>query len=492
MSRPSPALVLALVAPLTLSLAACAEEAADGAPDVASSTADSAPDVAPDTGPIADPLPEVLGHPVAVDLDPDPRVVAVELTAGLIEREIAGVPLTLYAYNGVVPGPLIQARVGDEVVVRFKNELPEATTIHWHGLRISDLMDGSPRMQAPVEPGGTFEYRFTVPDAGSFWYHPHVRGNEQIEKGLQGPLVVHEADDPAIDADRFVVLDDMLLADDGMPPFLSGHMELMHGRTGNVLLTDGVAEALSMTSAVGRVERWRLVNTANARTMTLSIEGAAWRVVGTDGGLITAPYAPARLEVAVGQRYDLEVTFAAEGTARLLSHVLTLDDDNEVEELAIPVVEVAVEPSDAAPTVASWPAVAPLPVREPGRYLTVVLAARSGAGGELEWNINGHAHSDHWLFQATQGDTLAIIYSNTAGPEHPFHLHGQFFEIVARDGVPVTDEPGLKDTVLVHGMEQVEIKAYLDNPGQWMAHCHILEHMELGMMADFEVAPASE
>ncbi|MFO0750000.1 MAG: multicopper oxidase family protein [Myxococcota bacterium] len=462
----------------------------DASPDPAiDAVNDANPDVSDSDdatqAPVA--LPEVLAPAVAEDLDPDPHVVEVSLTAKKKRVEILPhLVVEMWTYNGSIPGPLIHCRVGDEVIVHFQNDLPEPTTVHWHGLRIPADMDGSPRIQDPIPAGGSFTYRFTPPDAGSFWYHPHVKTNEQIEKGLYGLFVVHEAEDPSVDADRYIALDDILLDTDGLAPFLSDMMEEMHGRTGNTLLTNGQVDALELTATKGRVERWRLVNTANARTMELTLEGASWRVMGTDGGLIATPYGVGRLVLPVGQRYDLEVTYDQAGTAELQSHVLTVNDHNQVEELAIPVVSVAVAESAAAPTVAAWPTVPALPARVPTDSAELVLDAKSTSQG-IEWMINGESMPMDPLFEVAKGSTMTIVLKNKQVPEHPFHLHGQFFEIAKRNGKAVTDEPGLKDTVLIHGSETVELRAYMDNPGRWMAHCHILEHSELGMMGEFLV-----
>ncbi|MFO0745727.1 MAG: multicopper oxidase family protein [Myxococcota bacterium] len=463
------------------------------ATDVGADARDATDATDPDAADAADvseapvPLPAVLVATVAEDTNPDPRVVEVTLTARKKRVELVpDVVVEMWTYDGTIPGPLIHCRVGEEVIVHFQNDLPEATTIHWHGLRIPADMDGSPRIQEPVAPGASFTYRFSPPDAGSFWYHPHVKTNEQVEKGLYGLFVVHEAAPPTVDADRYFTLDDILLDADGLAPFLSTMMEEMHGRTGNTLLTNGQVDAVSLAAHKGQVERWRLVNPANARTMELTLAGASWRVMGTDGGLVATPYVVDRLVLPVGQRYDLEVTYDQAGTAELRSHVLTVNEQNQVEELSIPVVTVAVADSDAAPTVAAWPAVAALPARVPTDLAELTLDARQTADG-LEWMINGESMPMEPLFEVAKGATMTIVLKNKQMPEHPFHLHGQFFEIEKRNGRTVTDEPGLRDTVLIHGGETVELRAYMDNPGRWMAHCHILEHSELGMMGEFLV-----
>ncbi len=143
------------------------------------------------------PLPEVWGVAPAVDQDPTPGVVEYHLTASEVEVQLAeGNTTSVLAYNGQLPGPLLQARVGDTMRVVLENQLDESTTIHWHGLRIANEMDGVPAVQDPIEPGETFTYEFTVEEAGSYWYHPHMRTYEQMGRGLYGQLIVHEAAPP--------------------------------------------------------------------------------------------------------------------------------------------------------------------------------------------------------------------------------------------------------------------------------------------------------
>ena len=434
-------------------------------------------------------LADVWGVEALEDLNPDDDVVEVELTAAPLSTTILDVPVDLMAYNGSIPGPLLQAKVGDRVLVHFTNDLPQPTTIHWHGLRISAEMDGTPAVQAPVQPGETFVYDFVVPDAGSYWYHPHVMTNEQLELGLQGVLVVRDEHDPTYDLERYVVVDDILLDDSGIPPFMAFHMEAMHGRTGNLLMTNGAPETLLGEATQGEIERWRIVNTANARTMQLSIGGASWRVVGTDGGLLQEPFTTDRLVLPVGARYDVEVSYDGPGPVQLLSWVLTLDENDQIIEVPIAVVEVTVAATEATPPTIDWPALPPMPERDVDDEVQIELYAFNIAGVGLQWAINGQIHPEDPIFTFETGATIRMNIVNKNGPEHPFHLHGQFFRILGRNGKLTADEPGLRDTVLVPGMEVVHIEAYMDNPGMWMAHCHILEHAELGMMSKIQVGP---
>jgi FtsP/CotA-like multicopper oxidase with cupredoxin domain len=448
--------------------------------------------------PVEEPLTPVWGSSALPDENPDPNIVEVTLVAKQAKVEYApGRELDMYTYNGKVPGPLIQAKPKQRLIVHFKNELPESTTIHWHGLRIPDTMDGSPLIQNPVQPGASFDYDFVVPESGSFWYHPHVRANEQIEKGLYGPLVVHGENDPKYDLERYLMLDDILLDKGAMPPFLdNGAMEeLMHGRWGNVLLVNGRSNGNNLTQSVtrGTVERWRLVNTSNARTYELNIKNASFRIIGTDGGYLRSPFTTNRLLLPVGQRYDVEVSYDTLGSVELTSIETFFDQNNNPVDKTTTLWTVLVDDTNGKAPPAfdvpqgSWVS------RTPTRNETIALTAIQGGEHGIEWQINGKSHYHEPLFTFTEGEVVKFTIKNGLGPEHPFHLHGQFFEILKS---PLPNHEGLKDVVLIPGFSgfdaqspAIEIVAYMDNPGRWMAHCHILEHAELGMMAEILVLP---
>jgi FtsP/CotA-like multicopper oxidase with cupredoxin domain len=480
----------ALILALCIPVAACSPDDATIAPDQSSTnnqTTLDLPDMSEDQGTDAEVvlpvMPEFVGTPVLADTNDDPNIVEVNLMAGIQPVAVSDdLSLDMYAYNGSVPGPLLEATVGDTVIVHFTNTLDEPTTVHWHGLRISDDMDGNPRIQTPVAPGETFTYQFVVPDAGTFWYHPHVRTNEQIEKGLYGPLVVHEKAEerPLHNRERVFVLDDILIDGDKIAAPFGGHMEAMQGRYGNALLTNGLLGGVSGTAKAGERERWRLVNTANARTMEIRIEGAAFKVYGNDGGRVE-PYMTPELIMPVGRRFDVEVVYDQPGRVTLQQIVVVQNANGNLVKQAFDVGVIDVGPADAEKekTVVTW---APAPDREAraiDRNEVIILDAVEGGPMGIEWQINGEAHKMEPLYEFARGATVKMEIRNTLAPEHPFHLHGQFFEI---EGLP-----GLWDTVLVPGETSVNITAFMDNPGNWMMHCHIAEHAELGMMSSFVV-----
>ena len=437
-------------------------------------------------------MPIIADQEVLEDLDPDPDVVEVNLRAELATIDVGnGIELDMMTYNGAVPGPLLQAKKGDTIIVHFTNALDEPTTVHWHGLRIPDDMDGSPRIQTPVEPGQSFTYTFVVPDAGTYWYHPHVRTNEQLEKGLYGPIVIHDPEDPEVDVERVIMVDDILLDETGIAPFFQGHMEAVHGRTGNTLLINGSSEVpITPPAKAGLVERWRLINPSNARTFVLGVPDTSFRIIATDGGVLPTPRVAERIEMAVGQRYELEVLTGKNAPHTLTAYIPTLNAQNEVVEGTFPLHTVTREalPIDLIqPEPRAWAGelVEDLPTT---RQETYVFDGYTNAFNQLVWTINGEDHAMEPISVFDQGDVVAMTLENRQGPEHPFHLHGQFFTIVD-DGFG-RPQPGLRDTVLVPGRRTVKIIAYMTNPGMWMAHCHILEHAELGMMSEIEVRPA--
>lgn len=400
--------------------------------------------------------------------------------------------LDTWAYEGQVPGPTLRVRLGDTVRVRFTNRLPQPTTIHWHGVRVPNAMDGVPNVTQPaIQPGETFVYEFTPPDAGTFWFHPHVRASEQIERGLFGVLVVEDPVPVPYSRDVVWVLDDWLLTPSGeiAPQFNTRH-DLMHdGRWGNVVTVNGsTAERLEV--APGERLRLRLLNVANGRVFRPDLRGLDAAVIAVDGMYAARPLEPAGFELAPGNRLDLDLTVppAARGRRFLVVDRFTSQ--------AIPLATIAVAdvPPAATPRFASpararvpaWSGLSAVPPRTEMR-----LNARAGGPFGIQWTINDQAF-DHETAMAQDVERLPLAtwskvrFTNESYRLHPMHIHGLFFKVLARDGVPV-DEPYWRDTVLLHAQETVDVGTVPLEPGLWMAHCHVLEHAESGMMTLVEV-----
>ena len=248
--------------------------------------------------------------PDAVDINPDPNIVEVNLTASVIQWQYTdGVDTTTWAYNGSVPGPIIRADVGQTIRVNFTNNLPEETTVHWHGVDAPAHVDGSHISQNPIPPGGSHVYEWTALNAGFHWYHPHVRTNDQLEKGLQGGILIRDPLEETqlglhVIEEHILFFDDILLDSNGqvVPAFsfsdpLQNAVYQLNGREGNLLLINGKdASQAELTVPNGQPQRWRIVNSANTtfarldlRDATEGIDQSVWQL-GTDQGFINKPF----------------------------------------------------------------------------------------------------------------------------------------------------------------------------------------------------------
>jgi FtsP/CotA-like multicopper oxidase with cupredoxin domain len=426
----------------------------------------------------------------ATDENPDPRVVEVSLEARPGTKLYADSPETpVWTYNGSVPGPLISGRVGDELWVHFTNDLPEETTIHWHGLRLPASMDGTLAMQSPIPPGGTFEYRYELKDAGLFWFHPHVRSDVQVEKGLHGVIRVVGDDEPAVDDERILVLDDVrVLADGSLPTYLDDNSKML-GRQGNILLVNGQAMPTFRWRA-GALQRFLVVNVANGRFFNLSLPGYRWRVIGTDGGSIPRPYDTERLLVSPGERYDVALVVAGQpGEESTLTNEPFDRGHDTGMEAPLPVARFVVDDQPAlADRVlpAAFAELERLPDGPPDHELELDEGLIDGT---LAFTINGATYPDVPLVTVPAGDVRRLEVRNLSEMDHPFHVHGTFFQVLRTNGVATPVESlANKDTVIVPKMSTLELVSRFEEPGRWMYHCHIFEHAEGGMMGEITVS----
>src|SRR5688500_1650424 len=215
-----------------------------------------------------------LKLPEAPDTNPDPRIVEINLEAKLADIEIEpGKTVTAWTYNGGLPGPLIRVNVGDRLIVHFNNNLEVATTVHWHGLQVPIQQDGVPGSSQPnVLPGKSFTYDFTVPDAGLFWYHPHVMSAAQVGYGLYGALLVEDPNDGiGVEDEHVFVLSDIGISDDSgqlESPDAGGQLGMAFGREGNHVLVNG-RERTTIKARAGVPQRWRIVNAAKSKYFQL-------------------------------------------------------------------------------------------------------------------------------------------------------------------------------------------------------------------------------
>src|SRR5687767_4030670 len=422
------------------------------------------------------------------DAQPAPgrAIVRVDLEAHEFDWElVAGRATRAWGYNAQVPGPVIEGRVGDVLEVHLVNSLSEPTTVHWHGLRVPAAMDGTDMAQHPIPPGGSFTYRFQLSDAGTFWYHPHSNETVQLERGLHGALIVRGPDEPQLDAERVLVLDDVSLDSTGQIKPLGGFIERHDGRQGDTLLVNGCQQSV-ITMAAGQTERWRIVNAASARYVRLSIGGRPFTLLGTDGGLVTAPVTMSEALLTPGDRVDIAVGPFSEGeTIRVESLPYNRRTFKRSRTELLATVHVgAVQPSHAV-VPATLRHIEPLVTGRVEPTREVHLGVRPSLRTGVKFVVNKEAH--HRDKPVRVGELQVWDVINDTLMDHPFHLHGFFFQVLEVNG----EAPAFlswEDTVNVPPRSRVRI-AWMpdDRPGQWMYHCHILEHHEAGMMAHFDV-----
>jgi FtsP/CotA-like multicopper oxidase with cupredoxin domain len=417
---------------------------------------------------------------------PGRSIVRVELEAHELAWEFRpGVRTRAWGFNGQVPGPTIEARVGDVLQVRLTNRLREPTAIHWHGLRIPAAMDGTDLVQRPVAPGETFTYRFSVPDAGTFWYHPHVNETVQLERGLYGAMIVRGPDEPRLDRERVLVLDDVALDRAGQVKPPGGWFEWHNGREGNTRLVNGRREP-TLEIAAGQLERWRVVNAASARYVRLSIGGRPFRVLGTDGGLIGTPFATREALLAPGDRLDLAVGPFREGeTHRVEALRFNRGAFGLARRQPFATLRVGPERPSRAVVPEVLRPIVPLATRPVTPTREVRLGWKPSRAHGVDFTIAGESH--HRAAPCRVGEVQIWDVVNGSPVHHPFHLHGFFFQVLEVNGAP-PPFTSWEDTVNVPARGRVRI-AWLpdDRPGSWMFHCHILEHHAAGMMAHFDV-----
>jgi FtsP/CotA-like multicopper oxidase with cupredoxin domain len=512
-----------------------------------------------------------------------------------VRKRIEDAVVRMLGYNGSIPGPTLYVDQGSEVTVRVTNDGDVDATVHWHGLRLENRYDGVPEeTQALIPHGGTFTYKLRFPDAGIYWYHPHVREDVAQEMGLYGPIVVEPSDPsywPAADRQLTITLDDVLIEDGKMAPFRhSGPTFTAMGRFGNVMLMNG-ENWFSAEAAQGEVVRLYLVNTANTRIFNFALRGVRMKLIGGDSGryereefvdeVLLSPSERAVVDVLFDTAgevhlehrtpdrvYDLgafSVSGTAAGDAAESFEELRTDPELTAERHSIEA-DLEREPDKVLSIVASMPllyrgeaqpassyacpmhpevtSTSPGTCPKCGMKLVASDAPPTRAPESHEGHAHGghdhgehsrgaHDHGDHgdglewedlmpeinratdptnmiwklvdretgaenaaisWAFEVGQKVKIRLINEMESDHpmHHPFHIHGAGrFLILARDGKPESNLVW-KDTVLLRAGETVDILLYVTNPGLWMAHCHIAEHIESGMMFSFSVAPSSE
>ncbi len=470
---------------------------------------------------------------------------SLDLTAGFVRRTLRGTNLVMYGFNGQYPGPLIRVKQSATITIRFRNELDLPSAVHWHGIRLDNRYDGAPGVtQDPVPVGGQFIYRIHFPDPGIYWYHPHVREDIQQDLGLYGNMIV-DSPDPAywnpVNDEQVLMLDDILMDDEGLLPYGKevANYSIM-GRFGNTILVNGEPD-YKLSARKGDVVRFLFTNVANTRSMNLSFGGNPIKLVGADIGRFEREEMVPAVVIAPAQRYVVEVKFDMPGTYAITNQVQALNNflgefQHTVDTLGL--LTVSAEPTKkdlsrefkalrALPQVSAEFAPykqhfdrAPdkellLTVNIQGLPITITafmsvdtmyFPPQEWVDGMRDMNWVSTSNEVHWIMRDLQtkkenmdivwnfkkGDVVKVRMTNDGRSmhpmSHPIHFHGQRLLIVARNGIP-EDNLVWRDTILLPVGQTVDLLVEVTNPGKWMAHCHIAEHLEAGMMMVFNVAP---
>lgn len=462
----------------------------------------------------------------------------ITLTAGLVRRRIAGKSFIMFGFNAQYPGPLIEVRQRATIYVDFRNQLDQPSTIHWHGIRLENRFDGVPHLtQDPVEPGGRFLYKIDFPDAGIYWYHPHHREDIQQDLGLYGNLLVDPIDPTyysPVNASEVLMLDDLLVGEEGLIPFgREAETHALMGRFGNTMLVNGEPDYRFATTA-GAVVRFFLTNVSNTRVFNVSFGGARMKLVGSDVGKFEREEWIESIVISPAERYIVDVFFERAGDylisnrVRALNHVsgtyyaeidtlglvraagqtrtshraafetLRTNDavTREIAQLAphfsrAPDLELtlSMRTRDLPPIIAAMAAGFPVPV-DWNDVMGMMNWATTGK--QITWilrDADGRENMDvNWSFRRGQLVRLRVFNDPAVfhAMSHPLHVHGQRMLVISRNGVAASNRVW-KDTALIQAGETVELLIEMSNPGKWMLHCHVAEHLGTGMMISFSV-----
>jgi len=466
------------------------------------------------------------------------------ITAQIVSKEIKGKRIKMLGYNGMIPGPMLKVQRGSTVTIDFTNETDEEAMFHSHGLRLDNANDGTALVQDPIPVGGSFSYELTFPDTGIYWYHPHLREDYTQELGLYGNYLV-QSEDPdywsPVNRELPLVLDDLLMKDGSIAPFYQDFAtHTLMGRYGNTYLING-SDDYQVEVKKGEVVRFYVTNVSNARSYRLAFPGARMKLVGADASKYLQESFTEAVVLSPSERSVIEVVFEESGIfdlmndipdgAESLGKVIVVDEEPDTSYLAA--FEELRSNSDVADDIEPF---RPYFDREPDKNLRLSMTMGMMGGGmmgsimgmdhssmdhghmqmtakKIEWQddmgaMNSQSTSENlswklvdedtgkenmnidWQFQ--QGDVVKIrIFNdpNSMHPmQHPIHLHGQRFLVLETNGVR-HENLAWKDTVMVPAGDTVDILVDMSNPGKWMLHCHIAEHLEADMMLGFEVLP---
>ncbi|WP_212631684.1 multicopper oxidase family protein [Pseudomonas sp. KB-10] len=415
-----------------------------------------------------------------------------ELIAAPLDLELVSGHVTpAWAYGGQAPGVELRCRQGERLRVRFINKLDVQSTIHWHGIRLPLEMDGVPYVsQAPVLPGEYFDYDFICHDAGSFWYHPHTASAEQLGRGLVGPLIVEEREPTGFRHERTLSLKTWHIDEQGaFTDFLVPRQAAREGTRGRLTTINGEPNP-TLELPQGQVVRLRLINVDNTITYRVNLPGGEARIYALDGNPVQPRPLGKEYWLGPGMRIDLALKVPAAG-----------------EELSLrngPLRLATLKGVASREVAGDWPPPLPAnPLAEPDlaraetlRFNFEWAAMLSGdveRGGSYKyWQINGQAWdindktcADRPIATLKKDGHYVFVLRNMAQYQHPIHLHGMTFKVLGSDRRKII--PYFTDTYLLGKNETARIAFVADNPGVWMFHCHVIDHMETGLMAAIEV-----
>lgn len=475
-------------------------------------------------------FPEALPSEVIEVSDGD----RIRIDPTIVSKTINGKTFKMYGYNGQIPGPMIKAPQGSTITIDSTNHIDYETTIHWHGLRLDNKSDGVPDVTMDVTlPGGSHQYTVRFPDEGIYWYHPHVREDIQQDMGLYGNLFVEPdvaSEYNPVNAEEIIVLDDLFLDANGenVPYGTSDPNFALMGRFGNQMLINGNTH-YQQSFAKGSTVRFYFTNVANTRTFRLHIPGATLKLVGSDVGRYERDSFVDSITIAPAERYIVEALFEESGEYNLMHSsplsdislgVFTISDEEVYESYSDAFNELR-SYEDVIADIDNFRSEFNRPVDKTLR-LTIEMDERMGmmhegmemhhdetgiewedtmpmmnqmmASEDFQWKLvdeeTGKSNMD-FMWKFTVGDIVKVRIINeedSAHPmQHPIHFHGQRFLVLSYNGVPNTNLVW-KDTTLVPIGHEVDLLFDMSNPGEWMFHCHIAEHLSNGMMGMFHVA----
>ena len=442
------------------------------------------------------------------------------IRAEKIIKNINGQDFVMYGYNGEIPGPLLKVKQGSTIRINFTNNLDKNTTIHWHGLRHNYKDDGVPGVsQDPVKPGESFIYTLYFPDEGIFWYHPHIREDAQQSLGLYGNIFVEPINNKynKVDKEEFLMISDILIEDDKIVPYGvdTANYALM-GRFGNIMLVNGLTN-YSLIVNKGDTVRFYLTVSSNVRPFNISFENMSIKLIGSDIGRYEKEIITDNIIIGPAERYIAEVTFNKEG-------VYNLRNINIFNQYTLG--KIIVNPNNKNISISeihdNQDVI--LDISKYQKYFDTPVDVQINLGIELnnaseemhsieniEWEdlmgeVNARVNSNmiEWYiedartkkrnsnltYEFKKGSVKKILFVNSRDSEHPMqhmiHLHGQRFLVLEDNGVK-NENLVWKDTFLIRTGSNVTILLDNSNPGEWMFHCHIAEHLESGMMSMFKV-----